>query len=184
MTGMTVTTMTDDGVPVFGANADLEGTVQFELEALHVPTGRRERHRFTAWKDPGPDFVLAFIRSSQDDAAAMNAAAVLLTRGLLDHDGLPSTAVKTDDGPWTDEVDDWSSKRRFLHLAESDDYRVAAMAIVDVAQFLVREAFQRGGTPVAGAGGSVPTAAPSRSQRGRTTKPRGSTAKPPRKAST
>lgn len=182
---MTTTTMTDDGVPVFGINADLEGTIQFELEALHVLTGQRERHRFWAWRDPGPDFVLAFLRSSQDDAAAMNAAAVLLTRGLLDHDGLPSSATKpesAEDGPRTDEIDEWSSKRRFLHLAESEDYRVAAMAIVDIAQYLVKQAFQRTASPVTGPNGAVPTAAPSPSQRGRTQKPRGSTAKRSRKA--
>jgi hypothetical protein len=185
---MTVKTLTDDGVPVFGTNVDLEGTIDFEVEALHVPTWTRQRHRFTSWRDPGPDFVLTFVRAGNDDRAAMNAAAVLLNTALIDHDGLPADAVKPEEGEepgdWTDNVEEWSSKRRFLHLAESDDYRVAAMALVDIAKYLAEQGLKRASTPVAGAGGAVPTAAPARSPRGRTATRSGSTAKRSRKAST
>lgn len=170
-----MTTLTEDGVPVFGAGADLEGTTEFAVEAFHVPTGERIRPRFRAWRDPGPDFVLAFIRSGRSDEAAMHAAGLLVGQALIDHDGISSNATpEILDGKWSDDPDDWSSKRRFLHFVESADYRIAAMMLVDLAAWLAKEAFQRGGPAK---GEAVPTAAPSRSPRGRTSKPRGSTAK-------
>lgn len=178
------TTTTEDGVPVFGADADLEGTIEFAIEALHVPTGERRRHRFSAWRDPGPDFVLGFMRSGGTDEAAMSAAAQLIGRALVDSDGL--SADYRPPGPGEDgktpkpdprlaKPERWSSARRFYALIASDDERIAAMVLVDLAGFLAREAFKRG-TPVQG-DGAVPTAAPARSTRGRKSTPAGSTAK-------
>lgn len=178
MTQMT----TEDGVPVFGAGTDLEGTLEFAVEALHVPTGERVQHRFRAWRDPGPEFVLAFIRSGGSDEAAMHAGALLLNRALVDHDGISVNATPdTLGGKWSDNPDDWSSKRRFTHLVSAPDseFRVAAMMLIDLAGWLAKEAFNRN-APIQGE--PVPTAAPAPSRRGRTTTRSGSTAKRPRKA--
>lgn len=173
---------TEDGVPIFGADADLETTLEFAVEALHVPTGERTQHRFKAWRDPGPEFVLAFIRSGGSDEAAMHAGALLLNRALLDHDGISVNATPESlGGKWSNEPGDWSSKRRFTHLISDpeSEYRASAMMLIDLAGWLAKEAFNRNG-PVKGA--AVPTAAPAPSRRGRTTTPSGSTGKPRRKA--
>lgn len=168
---------TEDGIPVFGADTDLEGTIEFAVEALHVPTGERVQHRFRAWRDPGPEFVLAFIRSGGSDEAAMHAGALLLNRALVDNDGISVTATPEGLGAgWDDAPEAWSSKRRFTHLvsAEDSEYRVAAMMLIDLAGWLAKEAFNRN-APIQGQ--AVPTAAPAPSRRGRTSTRPGSTAR-------
>lgn len=169
------TTYTGDGVPVFGAGADLAGTVEFAIEALHVESGERQQHRFHAWRDPGPEFVLGFLRAGGSDEAAMSAAAYLVRQALIDHDGIPLAATPESLGEeWDDALEAWSSRRRFNHLVASGEHRIAALMLIDLAEFLAREAFKRGG-PVQGE--PVPTAAPSPSRRGRTTKQAGSKAR-------
>lgn len=174
---MAKTTYTDDGVPLFGAGVDLGATVEFAVEALNVSTGEREQYRFRAWRDPGPEFVLGFLRSGGSEEAAMSAAAYLVREALIDHDGISLAATAEALGAeWDDALEAWSSKRRFNYLTVSPEHRMAALVLVDLAEFLAREAFKRGG---AVAGDPVPTPAPSPSRRGRTTKPRGSTGKRP-----
>jgi hypothetical protein len=170
-----MTTTTEDGVPVFGADAPLEDTVEFAVEAMHVPTGERIRHHFTAWRDPGAGPVLSFIRAAGD--AQMNAAARLIWHALVDDDGLPESyrpMPGEDRDARLDDVEQWSSRRRFTRLVESPDDRIAGAVLEQLADWIARAALTRGGTP---AGDAVPTAAPSPSRAGRTTKRRGSAAK-------
>lgn len=172
----------EDGVPVFGEDADLTGQIPLKVHALHLPTSTRDNHVLSAWSDPGPEFLLAYMAAGGDENLQAGAAATLIRRALVDTDGLKASYVPpkpgTDEEPdeRLDDFDSWSSLRRFVHLVEDEDYRVGKEVLLGLAKWLAQQAMSRKQSPV-GVGTVVPTNAPARSPRGRKPARTGSTAK-------
>jgi hypothetical protein len=175
-----MTTYTDDGVIVFGAGAAelLDDTFQFTIEAVNAQTREVVRFPFTAYRDPGPEAAIDYARRGGGDEAGALAAARLIACALLDSDGLEDSYRPTrgeEPDPRLEDRDQWSSERRFNWLVASSEWRLKSEIIGQIAEHLFKQAGARN-SPVRG-DGAVPPAAPARSSRGRTTKPRGSTAK-------
>jgi len=162
-------------VPTFGADAPHD-THPFRVAIYDPEEEASLTEEFLAWKDPGGGAILAFMRSGADPGRQIQAAARLLYDALVDTDGLqieyvppgqdevdPETGDPLPVDPRLADITQWSSRRRFSYYSDSSRYRVPSDVIVDVADWLTREAFQ-----------GRPTARPSRSSRGPKSTGRGS----------
>jgi hypothetical protein len=206
---MTTTPERDaDGIPIFGAGGDHTGTVPFNIEIHDRVKNSTWAERFEAHADLGAASFLAFTRAAGQGEQGMIVGALQLLNSITtDGDGLPSTyeddwkrdrdralGEHLDDGgresdfaepvhdPRLDDVDSWSSRRRFMHYVSSTGYHVAFSAIVELAQWLVRELVslhptQARTTPTGGGSSKA-------SSRGSTRKRSGSAASRSRTAST
>jgi hypothetical protein len=178
-------------VPRFGVGAveELDNTFEFEIEAAHVATREPAVLAFQAYRDPGPGFAVEYATAQSDEDQA-RAATRLVGSIVVDHDGLsidyiPPSPTPDNPDPEPDprlaDRDQWSSARRFFWLMRSTEYRAKTKVIGEIAEWVINHANERQG-PVKGPAGKVPTAAPARSSRGRTTTRSGSTAKPRKRA--
>jgi hypothetical protein len=192
---MGMTLQTDaEGVPTFGADLTMDHR-PVRVRVHHIQTGQMIDEPLEFWVDPGAGPVLGFLRAQAhgNEAAVMNAAVVLITAALVDDDGIGADAKPpappedldfaragaAEMDAWRDEFEawqdmaGWSSRRRFLHFADSRDHRISGSVIVELAEWSARQAVGRGG---------VPTITPGPSSPGQTPPQGGSTAARPRKA--
>jgi hypothetical protein len=156
-------------VPVFGTDApDYEDLPRhpFEVEVQDVSTADRKRVRFpfVAVGQPDGGAVIAFSASQRrkgDEGAQAGASIRVLLTMLDDSDGVPSswnpTPVQDDPeqppsewlaydgeafptpGGALPELEEESSRRRFLHIVDDDRYHLPLSTVTALARYLIKQ---------------------------------------------